>query len=259
MHLPSERQVVNGVGLGELEGFKLKKAFKRLVKVKKSSFKLKNIMGAVGSATMFTGTMGLSSVVAPKLTGAHSKLSRIVGIGATAIAAGAGAIALAPAGTMAAIGSGVSSIGGGLMTGLKAVGGLVPMAGKLVGGIFGGGGTGVAPQQQYTEQPMYGPVYDPAAMQYAQQVEAQRAQMYTPGMVQDVTYRGEPLEPITASNSYGDLRSPYTAQAEDGRTLQIDPATGEIVQPIWTNPVYLGGGAVVLLLGLYMMQGNDKK
>jgi hypothetical protein len=250
MHLPSERQVVNGVGLGEVDGlFNIGKAFKRFTTIKKSSFKLKNIMGAIGSATMFTASGGLS-VLAPKLTGAHSKLSRIVGIGATAVAAGAGAIALAPAGTMAAIGSGA-------MTGLKAIGGLLPMAGKLFSG--GGGGAGIAPQAQYAET--YGPGYDLAAQQYAQQVEAQRAQMYMPGMVPDTSYMGPSTigQPGTMQTSYGDLRSPYTAITEDGQQVQIDPATGEVAQSVWANPAYLGGGAVILLLGMYMMQGEDKK
>ena len=44
-------------------------------------------MGAVGSATMFGVTGGLSSVIAPKATGAHSKLAKVVGIGATAVGA----------------------------------------------------------------------------------------------------------------------------------------------------------------------------
>ena len=97
VYLPHERVQVNGIGLGEVDGlFNIGKMFSRLTHFTPRSFQFKNIMGAVGSAAMFTGTMGLSSL-APKLTGAHSKLSKMVGMGVSAAALAAGAVVAAPA------------------------------------------------------------------------------------------------------------------------------------------------------------------
>jgi hypothetical protein len=122
MNSPYQRGVVNGEGLGDLEGFNPGKAFKRLITIKKSSFKLKNIAGSIGSAVSFAGTGGMSSILAPKVFGAHSKVMRVVGgvavvagIAAAAVFSGGAILAALPAllpttlgGALAATASGLS-------------------------------------------------------------------------------------------------------------------------------------------------------
>ena len=140
MYSPRERGLVrNDMGLGEVDGlFNIGKMFSRLTTITPGSFKLKNIMGALGSATTFTLTGGLSTL-APKATGAHSSLMKAVGYGTAAIAAVAGGVALLPAGSLATIGSAVG-------TGLKTVSSILPTAGQVLGG--GGGQQQVSQQQQ---------------------------------------------------------------------------------------------------------------
>jgi len=257
MNLPSERQVVNGVGLGSgtryatgLEGvdglFNIGKMFTRLTKITPGSFQLKNIMGALGSATMFTASGGLSSL-APKITGAHSSVSKAVGYGTAAVAAVAGGVALLPAGTL-------TSMGSGLMTGLKSVSG--------ISSIFGGGG-----QQQQQQIDPYAQQYADAQAQAAQraydmqQAQQVQPQMYTPGFSPSVpfaanTYGGSAI-PVSMNTSYGDLRSPYTGVTEDGQTqVQIDPRTGQVIQPGMSTEMMIGLSAIALALGVYFMSDS---
>jgi hypothetical protein len=288
-----ERRVVNGVGLGlgEVDGlFNIGKMFTRLVTIKPSSFKLSNLMGAVGSLTMFTASGGLSTL-APKLTGAHSALSKDVGMATVAVAAVAGgaalmaapaavggtaatgvgltttgigtasagsteiAAALAPeaasSGFFSAVGSGISSVGSGLMNVVKAL--------PFVGNMIGGGG------QQQQQGGMTQAEYDAQQQQqaaYDAQVRAQQAQMYQPGYVPEIPYvpgqyTGMPMAPTADMNtSYGDLRSPYTAIAEDGSTVQVDPRTGEVISPGISTPMMIAIGGITLLAGWYLMSDS---
>jgi hypothetical protein len=265
MYLASERQVVNGVGLGDLEGFKIKKAFKRMIKIKKSSFKLKNIMGAVGSATMFTATSGLSTL-APKLTGAHSKLSRIVGIGATAVAAVAGAVVAAPM-IGGALGIGGAAATG---TGLTATAATATAAtGWTVGGVLSAigtglsvfsGGKGISPQAQYP------PGYEPTATQYNTPAPQEYYGPNTP-VGEQLSQTVYPTMP-DASNQTNynpasldtQLQSPYTPLADD--SLQIDSKTGQLMLPqqasmipdlSMTTWLAIGGAT---LAGWYFMSGS---
>jgi hypothetical protein len=295
MYSPLERNVVNGVGLGEVDGlFDIGKMFTRLTTFTPSSFKLSNIAGAIGSLTAFTATGGLSSL-APKLTSAHSALMKDLGYGTIAVAAVAGGAALmaAPAagatgvglttvgseaagssiiggvtgqtvaasstGIMSTIGSGISSVGSGLMNVVKAL----PFVGQMLSH-----GSGVPTQQ--TQSDAYAQQYADAQAQaaqqaYAAQVAAQQAALYTPGYNPSIPfvagqYQGGPLAPADGG-SYGDLRSPYTAITDDGKQVQIDPTTGQIVQASmfpdwsWTTWLMVGG---VLACGLYVA-ADDKK
>lgn len=80
----------------QLGGIKIGKMFKRLFTIKKSSFKLKNIMGAIGSAVGTYATVGLGPILAPKQFGAHSKLARIAGTATTAVGLAAAGYAAGP-------------------------------------------------------------------------------------------------------------------------------------------------------------------
>ena len=252
MYLASERHVVNGVGLGEVDGlFNIGKMFSRLTKITPSSFQLKNIMGALGSATMFTASAGLSSL-APKATGAHSSLSKAVGYGTAAVAVVAGGAALLPAGALTGIGSG-------LMTGLKTVATVLPVAQQ----VMGGGG-----QQQQSIDPYAQQYADAQAQAQAQaqaaydaQVRAEQAAMYNPaGYSSNMpivnTYGGSPI-PADMNTSYGDLRSPYTGITEDGQQVQVDPMTGQIIQPGMSTEMMIGLSAVALALGIYFMSDSS--
>jgi hypothetical protein len=120
MYSPLDRRVVSGVGLGEVDGlFNIGKMFSRLTHVTPRSFQFKNIAGAIGSAAMFSASAGLSTL-APKLTGAHSTLSKDVGYGVMAAAAVAGAVFAAPViGGALGIG-GTAATGTGLVAGAEA-------------------------------------------------------------------------------------------------------------------------------------------
>ena len=77
-------------------GFKPFKALKRAVHFTPKSFRLKNIMGAIGSVAANYFTLGMASVVAPKVFSAHSKLMQQIGMGVCAIAVVAGSVVLGP-------------------------------------------------------------------------------------------------------------------------------------------------------------------
>lgn len=253
MHLPSERMVVNGVGLGEVDGlFNIGKMFTRITKITPSSFKLKNIAGALGSATAFTLTGGLSSL-APKLTGAHSSAMKGLGYGVAAVGAVAGGVALLPAGALTGAGSMLSSIGGSILKG-----------GTSIMSIFSGGGVGIPPQQQqqsgmtqaeYDTQQAYNAQQQAA---YDAQVQAQQNQMYIPAGY-NTSGSGAYAQPASMNTSYGDLRSPYTAISEDGSQIQVDPRTGQVMQSgmlpdlSMTTWLVIGGATLV---GWYFMSGS---
>lgn len=285
MYLASERQVVNGVGLGDLEGmFNFGKMFTRMFHFTPRSFQLKNIAGAIGSIALTGATLGL----APKISSAHSKVAKIVGYAEMAAAAVVGGVIAAPmiggalgiggvaatgtgltvgaeaAGTVAATGGGflstagsvLSSVGSGFMTVMKAL----PVVGQLMGG---GGGS---QQQQGVDYGPGQPTADQLAQQaaYDAQVRAQQAQMYQPGGYNPSIpfvanqYSGA-VAAAPASGLYGDLRTPYTAIQEDGTQVQVDPATGKVIQagmiPDLSPTTWLAiGGAT--LIGWYFMSGS---
>ena len=104
INLPSERMVVNGVGLGELDGmFNIGKMFTRMFTFTPSSFKLKNIAGTIGATVTTIGTGGIANIASEVLgssglkvvkggfTSTHSKPMQYVGYGTMAAAAAAGA------------------------------------------------------------------------------------------------------------------------------------------------------------------------
>lgn len=104
VNLPSERMVVNGVGLGELDGmFNIGKMFTRMFTFTPSSFKLKNIAGTIGATVTTIGTGGIANIASEVLgssglkvvkggfTSTHSKPMQYVGYGTMAAAAAAGA------------------------------------------------------------------------------------------------------------------------------------------------------------------------
>lgn len=286
MYSPLERNVVNGVGLGGVDGlFDIGKMFSRLTTFTPSSFKLSNIMGAIGSLTAFTASGGLSTL-APKLTSAHSSAMKALGYGTVAVAAVAGGAALlaapatgatgaglttvgtqsagssiiggitgttvAPASTgiISTIGSGLSSVGTGLMNVVKAI----PYVGQMLSS-----GSGVPTQQ--TQSDAYAQQYvnaqqSAADRAYAAQVAAARAALYTPGYNPNIPYLSQqyagPLAP-SDGGSYGDLRSPYTAITEDGQQIQIDPETGLPITTPLSPAMVVGGLAIAGLVGWYLM------
>lgn len=148
MYSPLERQVVNGAGLGELEGmFNIGKMFTRMFTFRPSSFKLKNIAGAIGSLATTTATFGIaniaSEIVGPSglkltkgtLTGAHSKPMQYVGYGTMAAAAAAGAY-FGGSALLSSTSSGAATVTGAGATGT----GLATTAGTAAAGT----GIGVA-------------------------------------------------------------------------------------------------------------------
>lgn len=281
MYLPSERGVVNGTGLGEVDGlFNIGKMFTRMFTFRPKSFTLKNIAGAIGSGTSFLATGGIANVVSEiagpsglkftkgTITGAHSKPMQYLGYGVGAAVAATGLVfggaALLPTagGFFSTVGGALSTVGSGLMTGLKAVGGILPMA----GGLLGGGG------QQQQQGGMTQAEYDAQQAQaqqqaaYDAQVRAQQGQMYQSGYTPSIPFvqdqYSSPMigQPGTMQTSYGDLRSPYTAIPEDGQqTLQIDPRTGQVIQASMipdlspTTWLVIGG---TTLVGWYLMSGS---
>jgi hypothetical protein len=253
MYSPRERGLVRtDLGLGEVDGlFDIGKMFTRLTTFTPSSFKLSNIMGAIGSLTTTIASGGLVAF-APKIQSAHSDVSKIVGIGTTAVAAVAGGAALLPAGTLASVGSAIG-------TGLKTIAQVLPVAGKM---FSGGGGqqqqqSGVDPYaQQYVQQYQTAQAIQAqqAAAEQAAYVKAQQEAMYQPGgyapsiPYTTQSYPGSP----TMNTSYGDLRTPYTAITENGEQVQVDPATGQVI-PDNNMPLLIGGGALALILGWYLL------
>lgn len=101
------------VGSSELGKFRFRpgKALKRFTKITPSSFKLKNIMGALGSLTATVATGGLGPIIAPKVFSASSSTMKTLGMAVTAIAVVAGGVVLGPA-IAASLGPMLSSAAG---------------------------------------------------------------------------------------------------------------------------------------------------
>lgn len=295
VYLPQERVQVNGIGLGEVDGlFNVGKMFKRMTTFTPRSFQPKNIFGAIGSVAMFTGSFGLSSL-APKLTGAHSKLSKGVGMGVVA-AAGAigGGMLLAPmlpaiGGVATGTGSGLmsmaSSVGGGIMKVVGGVGGFL----KPVMGMFGGGGKSGGGQQQQAYETGYTQAQAQAQSQMQQQQEYDR---YIAQQQQQLLYNqkvaaseGSPLGPqgdyfptMPGGGSSGaypvagpdvQLNQPQALMSpEDAARLgvSIDPITGQVIPrqiaqagmiPELSGTTWLIIGGVTLA-GIYFMSDSKK-
>lgn len=318
VNLPSERMVVNGVGLGELDGmFNIGKMFTRMFTFTPSSFKLKNIAGTIGATVTTIGTGGIANIASEVLgssglkvvkggfTSTHSKPMQYVGYGTMAAAAAAGAYyggsallsksgvasgagttassipvgtgtvlaptvpAAVPVGTgtvlassgttaggfLSTAGNWLSNIGSGLSTVMKAL--------PVVGALTGAGGGGGQQQQQQQEQggmtqaefdAQQRAAYEAGIRQqqqeelYRQQVLAQQAQMMP------VSYGGQP----SMQTSYGDLRSPYTAITEDGQQVQVDPLTGNVIQPEMPTDMLVGAGVLAAVAtGLYLIYSKE--
>lgn len=255
VNLPTERLVVNDVGLG---GFNIGKMFSRMVHFTPRSFQPKNIFGAIGSVAAFTATGGLAQVISGKTFGAHSALMKDVGMGITAAAAAAGAVVAFPA-IVPAISSGLSTVGSGLTS---LFGGAGKLAGSLFGGIFGGrggggGGMTMGPQQVYTQ----GPGYDPNAL-----VQPQSGQLQIPDPnASMVNMPGSSIASSLTPTVYPSMPDPNVAEsaapANPDEQLQspsaqqfqtINPVTGQPIFPTAEQDYtyyYVGGG--VALLGLY--------
>lgn len=234
----------------------------------------------------FAGPSGLK-LTKGTLTSAHSSLMPLVGYGALAIGAVAGGVTLLPAGALtggagvaigtpaagsteiaaalapsagggffSAVGSGLSTVGSGLMTAMKAL----PFIGQVLGG-----GSGGQPQQQaggmtqaeYDVQQQAAYNQQQAQAAYDAQVRVQQEQMYQPGAMPVSYDMGQPS--MTGMNaSYGDLRSPYTAIAEDGSTVQVDPATGQVIPEGISMPMIIGIGGIAALTGWYFLTPDSK-
>jgi len=282
----------NYSGLGEVDGmFNFGKMFSRAFTFKKHSFDFKNILGAAGSVIGTIGTGGIGQLVAPGQFGAHGKVAGFIGgtlvpvagllpkkfTGMTAserlgsdvaLAVGltvAGGYALAPMlpAIGGAIASGASSVGSGLMSIFSGSGsGLMSMVGKLFGGGGGQqqGGVDYGPGQPTADQLM-----EQARINQAQQAAyAAQTAMYQPGGYSpSIPFVGDQYAGAVAaapsSGSYGDLRTPYTAIQEDGTQVQVNPATGQIVQagiiPDLSPTTWLAIGGVTLV-GWYFMSGS---
>lgn len=155
MYLPSERMVVNGVGLGELDGmFNIGKMFTRMFTFTPSSFKMKNIAGAIGSVTTTIATGGLANIASEltkgkggSFTSAHSKAMKTVGYGTMAAAAAVGAyyggsaLLSSGAGTAGATGTGLATTAGTAAAG-TGIGVAAPTV--AAGGFFSTVGTGLS-------------------------------------------------------------------------------------------------------------------
>lgn len=312
MYSPAQRGLVRrNIGyVSEQDGlegmFNIGKMFTRMFTFTPSSFKLKNIAGAIGSLTTTIATGGIANIASEvagssglkltntTITSAHSKPMQYVGYGTMAAAAAAGlyfggsaaltavkgvgttaatgtgltAAGTAPAGTtvigswgtgaastgfMGTVGSTLSSIGSGLWTGIKAIGSALPVLGGVMGGGGGqaqqGGETyGPPTQDQYAAEQAY--LAQQAAQQaYDAQVAAQQGAMYIPAGY---------AQPASMNTSYGDLRSPYTAITEDGEQVQVDPMTGQVIQPGMSTEMMIGIAAIALLGGVWYMSGSEK-
>jgi hypothetical protein len=317
MYLPSDRMVVNGVGLGELDGmFNIGKMFKRMFTITPSSFKFKNIAGTIGSAATTLSTFGMANLAAgvlgssglkvvkgPSFVSSHSKAMQYVGYGTMAAAAATGlyfggsallsnvgkaATVGAPVGTGTVLAAGSSAVPVGTGTVLASTaattgGGFLSTAGSWLSNIGSGlatvmkalpvvqglmGGKGGGPQEQPQQGGMTQAEFDAQQraayeaglqQQRQQQIAAEQA-----GLISPVSYSGEQfpssvMQP-SMQNSYGDLRTPYTAITEDGKQVQVDPMTGDVITPTNEIPtgVMLGVGAVVVLAGWYFMSDSKK-
>jgi hypothetical protein len=124
--------------------FNIGKMFKRMTKFTPSSFKLKNIMGALGSAVAFTATGGIANVAAEiagpsglkltkgTITGAHSSAMKALGYATAAVGAVVGGVMVAPS-VMSILGPKLALAGGLLgKAGSSVGGGLFGILGKLI-------------------------------------------------------------------------------------------------------------------------------
>lgn len=295
VNTPLQRNVVNGVGLGDLEGFDIGKMFSRLVHFTPRSFQPKNIFGAIGSATAFVATSGLSSIIAPKIFSANSKTMRQVGMGVTAAAGviaggviaapllmgGGGAtglmtaggasslIATETAGTVASggllstIGGGLSTIGSGLMTGIKAIGSALPFVSPM---MSSGGGQ----QQQYMDPNAQAAADQQAYMAYVQQQQyaAQQAAQQQAAQAEYVRQ-----QQLAAQQGYGMNQTLFPTMADQANpggyavapsmdtALQLpgtDYVETSIVPGISNTALFVGGG-IAVLGALYLFSGSDRK
>lgn len=210
-------------------------------------------VGAYYGGSALLSSVGGSGSGAAALTTAGAPAIGTAASGSSVIGAATGQVAATTGGFWGTIGSGLSTVGSGLMTGVKALTAILPVLGAVTGG--GGGG-----QQQQQQGGMTQAEYDAqmaaqarAQAEYDRQVAAQQAQMYQPGAM-PVSY--DMGQPASMNTSYGDLRSPYTAITEDGQTVQVDPATGQVIQPGISMPVMVAIGGIVLLTGWYFMSGS---
>jgi hypothetical protein len=146
MYLPQERLQVTDEDGNLGFSFNIGKMFKRLTKVTKTSFRPKNIFGAIGSGAANFVTFGAASAIAPKVFSAHSKTMRQVGMGVSAAALAAGTVvtagALAPA-----LGGMLTGVGGSL---LSAGGTLLKFAPSMLS-MFTKKSSGGVTQYQYTD------------------------------------------------------------------------------------------------------------
>lgn len=266
MYLPSERMVVNGVGLGEVDGFNIGKMFNRMFTFRKGSFKPGNIMGAIGSAVSFVGTAGLSSALAPKTFSAHSSVMKKVGMGVSAAAAtvgaayGAGALAGGTGGFLSTVGTGVSVIGKGALAvgkGILSVGkDVISVAGSVLGnkGSSGGGGGSAGPTQAE-----YDAYLQQQATYAAQQAQAMRDAQAAAQNVQQQQLIQDQLSPtlyptmdtVGQPGSYGpfpigtQVPAVYSPLADARMREYIDPETGLITDPETGDGIDPATGKVV--------------
>lgn len=246
MNLPSERMVVNGVGLGAVDGFNIGKMFSRMVHITPRSFQPKNIFGAMASATSFVVTAGMSSVLAPKLFSAHSKTMQTAGTIMAAVGAAAGTVALLPAGSITGAGKLLSNFGGSILKGGMSLFG-------------GGGGAGIAPQQQQ-QGPSYPAGYDPTTGLSLAPMGAQPSYIADPTAVQNT------LTP-TVFPTMADPNAQYTSQPVDPSSQLTSPSSpyidtsvpiqeaGMLPNLSTTTWLVLGG---LTAAGLYMQYGRKE-
>lgn len=309
MHSPPQRGLVrrdiglNDTGLGELDGmFNIGKMFTRMFTFRPGSFKLKNIVGAIGSLTTATLTAGTANIAAElakpltkgkSITSAHSKPMQYVGYGTMAVGAVAGAVVAAPSigtalgvgktaatgtglavgapssgsstiatalatpvgtgggGFLSTVGTALSTVGKGVVTGLQTLTSVLPVAQQILGSgqqqQMSQQEQGVDPYaQQYADQYAYQQQLAAQQAQQAAYIQAQQGQMYNP-----VAYAQ--AQPVAMNTPYGDLRSPYTAITEDGEQVQIDPTTGQVIPSGIPTEMLVGGGVLTLLLGWYLL------
>ena len=279
MYLPSERMVVNGVGLGEVDGFNIGKMLNRMFTIRPGSFKIGNIMGAIGSGWSNFMTLGMGSALAPKTFSAHSTTMKQVGMGVSAAAAAAGAYygggALLQTGAGQAFMSGAGNL-------LKGAGSLVSKYGtgvlktgiEMVTSSKGGGGGGATPSQesggmtqaqynaaviQQQQAEYYAQKQREEAIIIAQQQAAYEAQLKREAQFGANMSTGEQLAPtmypgMSSTGSIGEfgpyapegqLQSPYSLLSDPAALSLVDPATGLITDPVTGKKIDINTGKVV--------------
>jgi hypothetical protein len=259
MYLPSERRVVNGVGLGAVDGFNIGKMFDRMFTFKKSSFSAGNIMGAIGSVVSNFGTFGMASALAPKTFGAHSTTMKQVGMGVTAAAAAAGAYYGGGALLRTGIGQNVVSGAGNL---LKSTGSFITNNASSIlktgmglftspggGGSGGGGGSSGGMTQAEADMII-------RQQQQAAYDEQMRRELQS-GQNASVENQLSPtVYPTTDSGgsipgTYGpypqdmQIQSPYSPLADPTINQYVDPTTGLVTDPATGNKLDPATGRIV--------------